>query len=201
MTEASRLALERLRSTEHFEWYVVNLVAVVFYIYASAIRRKAWGDVYLAIAFSSLELIWEMANALVLHFTDRAALWTVAGKSSYVIYVGLNLEIALMFAVMPLVLFALIDGLGKSYLVPALLGVFCVAVECILNQWGALAWFWPFWRWPFVALIVVVYAGPLMALAWARAHLSERDKRRLAVAAPVAAVALHCFFALYLHWI
>jgi hypothetical protein len=35
----------------------------------------------------------EIVNALVLHFNGHAALWTVTGSSSFVILIGLTIEI------------------------------------------------------------------------------------------------------------
>ena len=41
-----------------------------------------------------MDWINEVVNALVLHFTDRAAIWTTTGDTSYQILIGLNVEIS-----------------------------------------------------------------------------------------------------------
>ena len=41
----------------------------------------------------------EIVNALVLHVNGDAALWTVTGASSFVILIGLTVEISLFFAI------------------------------------------------------------------------------------------------------
>ena len=46
-----------------------------------------------------MDWINEVANALVLHFTDRAAVWTTTGDTSFQILVGLNIEISFMFLI------------------------------------------------------------------------------------------------------
>src|SRR5262245_2803242 len=92
MTPESVRALAELRSGGHFQWYVVNHLAFVSYVYASLVRKGEWDKVVLCIGFWAVEFLWEMFNALVLHFTGRAALWTIAGDSVFLIYVGLNLE-------------------------------------------------------------------------------------------------------------
>jgi hypothetical protein len=190
-----------------FEWHLINALAFVVYAYASCVRRREWRQIALGVGFFFAELIWEMANALVLHFSGRGALWTV--KSGLVIYVGLNAEIALMFAVAPLVLFQLlpadrerrIGGIPNRLLIPAALGVFCVAVETVLNRLGALIWIWPFWRWPHLELVVVAYSAPFLALAWIYDRVSVRNQVRGAAVMVALAAFLHWLLAMRLGWI
>ena len=94
MTEASLQALSVLRSTEHLQWYVVPLLVLILYIYIGEIERKNWGAILLGIYSFANGWILEMVNALVLHFTNYAALWSTPSNSSYVIYVGWNAEIS-----------------------------------------------------------------------------------------------------------
>jgi hypothetical protein len=201
--------LTELRGAGHFQWHVINALAFVLYVYASAIRRGEWSRVALGVGFLAVELVWEMANALVLHFSGRAALWMIGGRSAYLIYAGINIEIALMFAVAPLVLFQLLPadrsrrvlGLPNRLVIPAALGGFCVAVECLLNRLGALVWSWPFWRWPHIELIVLAYSLPFIALAWLHDHVSLRNQVRGAVVAVGLAAGLHLLLAVRLGWI
>jgi len=66
-TEASRQALENLRNTGHFGWYLVPILAFVAYVYVVEAERKNW-DIFLAgFAFMGVEFAWEMFNALILH--------------------------------------------------------------------------------------------------------------------------------------
>jgi len=209
MTPETLNALADLRRGTHFEWYLVNLIAFVVYVYAAAARRGEWDKVVLGLGFWAAELLWEMFNALILHFTGRAALWTIAHKSVFLIYVGLNLEISLMFAVVPMVLFYLLPsdrelrvfGIPNRLFVPVVLGLFCVAVESALNHWGALVWSWGFWRFPHVWLIAVAYCAPLTALVWIHDRVSLRRKAQGAVALTLAAGGAHLLLVNVLHWI
>jgi hypothetical protein len=209
VTEESISALAELRRGGHFEWYVVNLLAFVVYVYASAIRRKEWDMVVLGLGFWALEFIWEMLNALVLHFSGRAALWTVAKKSVFLIYVGLNLEISLMFAVVPMVLFHVLPrertvrilGIPNRLFIPIVLGLFCVGVEVVLSKWGVLVWSWPFWRFPHVWLIALAYCGPLAGLVWVHDNISLRRKKQGMVAAMALAAGAHVLLADVLQWV
>jgi hypothetical protein len=209
MTPESAEALAQLRHVGHFEWQAVNVLAFVVYAYASAVRRSEWTKVALGIGFFAVELVWEMFNGLVLHFSDHAALWTVAGKSTFVIYVGLNLEIAMMFAVAPLVLLNLlpddrgftIAGVPNRVLIPVVFGLFCVAVESVLNRWGVLVWTWPFWRWPHLWLVAVAYCGPMLLLVRIYDRVSLRRQVQGAAAAVALAALCHLVLASGLGWV
>ena len=209
MTDASLAALHELRSGAHFEWTFVNLLAVVLYVYSVEIRAKRWDAVVLGLGFWAAELVWEIINGLVLHFSGYSAMWTVAGKSVFVLLVGLNVEIYFMFAIAPIVLFNLlpadrsrkIAGIPNRWLIPALVGLFCVAVETVLNRWGALVWSWPWWRWPTVEWIVVAYVAPFLFIAWAYDRWTLRTKVIAAAGAVVAALASWWLFVVELGWV
>ncbi|MEZ4295958.1 MAG: hypothetical protein R3B70_13365 [Polyangiaceae bacterium] len=209
MTAESAEALSSLRSADHFEWYTVNLIAFVVYIYARAVQRKEWEKVTLALGFWAVEFLWEMLNALILRFSGHAPLWIVGKKSVLLIYVGLNLEIALMFGVLPLVLLDLLPAdrtariwrVPNRLFVPVVLGLFCVGVEILLWRWGALVWTWWWWKLPHVWLIAISYCGPLAALVWIHDHVSARRKFQGMLVAMAAAAAAHLLLVHGLRWI
>jgi hypothetical protein len=164
-TEASLQAMKNLRSTAHFGWFVVPLLAFVIYAYFVEVERGNWKMFLAGIFFWGVELGWEMFNALILHFTKRSALWTTPGDSAYIMFVGLTVEISMMFAVAGLIFCktlpadrkARVWGVPNRILAIISFGVLCVAVESVLNAWGALVWEYPFWRWPNVWLIILAY--------------------------------------------
>ncbi len=209
MTPESLNALSNLRRSTHVEWYVVNILAFVVYVYASAVHRREWNNVVLGLGFWAAEFLWEMFNALVLRWTGYSALWTIAGKSTLLIYVGLNLEISMMFAVVPMVLFSLLPkerelrifGMPNRIVIPVALGLFCVAVESVLNHWGVLVWSYRFWRFPHVWLIAVVYCVPLAVLAWIRDRIALPSQAKGAVALSLLALGAHSILANVLGWI
>ena len=88
-----------LRDPDRFHWATVTLLGFALYVYAVEIERGNWGAVLAGLAFWSVDWINEVVNALVLHFTDRAAIWTATGDTSYQILIGLNVEISLLFLV------------------------------------------------------------------------------------------------------
>lgn len=77
-----------LRDPSVFKWYVVTLLALVLYVYAVEVERRRWDIVLAGIAFWLMDWVNEIVNALVLHLTDRAAIWTITGDTAYLILIG-----------------------------------------------------------------------------------------------------------------
>lgn len=207
MTDASSCAAALVRSPGHFDWLAIDALAMVIYVYASALRRGAIKEVLLSVSFFGIELMWEMFNALVLHFSNYAPLWAVSctSRSSYLLYVGLNLEIALMFAVAPLSVLAAAQTPGFSprlrQAVPLMFGVFCVMVETLLNHAGVLVWQWSFWRFPQLGLILAVYAGPFWLLLRAYDRFSVKALARATPVIAVVALLCHLLLGTLLGWV
>jgi len=124
-----------------------------------------------------MDLFNEIWNALVLCFTDYQAFWTCAGETGFLIFVGLNIEISLMFT-MAGIAFAKVLPEDKdmkidlnSIRIPLKIpnrwalsigiSVFCVFFEVILNQAGALLWIYPFWNATIIGVIPIVIFGYL----------------------------------------
>ena len=99
VTDFTEEALRILRDPDQFNWYVVTLLALVMYVYAVEIERRNWSVVLAGLAFWCVDWINEVVNALVLHFTDRAAIWTTTGDTAYQILIGLNIEISFLFLI------------------------------------------------------------------------------------------------------
>ena len=209
MTPASEQALAILRRTDQFEWYVIPLLAFVVFAYVSQLQRKNWDAVLMGLILSAAELSWEMANALLLHFTGYAALWTTPGDTAYLILVGINIEIFFMFAVAGLVLVMALPqdrgqrilGIPNRLFVPTVFALFCALVETLLNRVGALVWAYRYWSWPHVWTVFLGYALPMLATAWLYDRLSLRAKARVLLACIAVDVVLWIVFVDVLGWI
>ena len=160
MTDNARRALEVLRDTSQFQWYVVPLLLVVIYIYGVEIERRAWSVVFAGLALWGMDWFNEIWNGLVLHFTDHAPMWATPSGSAYVILIGLNIEISFMFAIMGVVSVKLLPadrgarilGLPNRWFYAIVLSWAAVGIEVLLNAADALTWDWRFWSawfpWP-----------------------------------------------------
>jgi hypothetical protein len=210
MTEASQQALKILRDASLFQWYVVPLFALVVYVYAVEVERRNWSAVFAGLAFYGMDLFNEIWNALVLHFTDRSAVWTTPGATAYLIFVGLNIEISFMFAVAGVAFTKMLPadkslrilGIPNRWFFAVGNSIFCVFVEVVLNRAGALVWEYPWWNFPNVGLIVLLGYLPFMAVSfWV--YDMEKIRNKIATVFGIYAVDLTAIilFAWLLGWI
>lgn len=209
MTEASRQALDILRATDHFQWQVVPMIIILAYLLINELQKGNFSAVYLAVALWGAELVWEMINGLVLHFSGFAPMWCTPGNTSFLIYVGLPVEISIFFAMGALTLVKAIPkdqslkiaGINNRIIIPALAALSAVIAEAVLNRVGVLVWAWRWWGWPHIWVIFINYWWPAMLLVWAHDRASLRSKRRAAVIGLALAAGCHLVFATWLKWV
>ncbi len=151
---AAQEGLRILREGSQFQWYVLPLFALVVYAYGCEIERRRWSQVFAGLAFWGMDWLNEIANGLVLHFTGYAPVWGVPGKTAYLLLIGLNIEISMMFAlagiafskILPADRGQRIAGIPNRLFVALTASAFCVLVEYGLNAVGALTWDYPWWN-------------------------------------------------------
>jgi hypothetical protein len=168
-------ALRLVRNPHLFKWYAVPLLAFVVYAYAVEVERRRFDVVAAGLAIWLADWFNEIANALVLHVSDRAALWTTTGPTAYQFMIGLNVEIMFMFALAGIVYAKMLPedravrvlGLPNRLALALSLSLISVAVELFLHAAGTFHWQYWWWNTPFVALIVVFgYLWFYMYAAW-----------------------------------
>jgi hypothetical protein len=175
-----------LRDPSTFKWYTVALLTFVLYIYAQEVERRRYDIIFAGLALWLADWVNEIANSLILHFTDRAALWTVTGDTSYLILIGLTIEISFMFAISGVVYVKTLPAdpatriLGIPNRLAIGLGYSLVAtgVEVLLHETGYFHWEYWFWNVPFVLPIVIF--GYLWFFLVAAYVYDMRDVRRQA---------------------
>lgn len=154
-SDSTREALAILRDGGQFTWHVIPLLLLVLYVYANEIERRNWNVVFAGLALWGMDWFNEIWNSLILHFTGFAPAWGApGGGTAYLILIGLNLEICLMFAVMGVVVSKTLPadrslgilGLPNRWFVALATSALCVLVELGLNAVGALTWDWPWWN-------------------------------------------------------
>lgn len=153
MTEFTQQALERLRDGSNFQWYVIPLLALVFYVYTIEAEKRNWNIILAGLAFWGADWLNEIVNSLVLRFTGYAPIWTEPGPSAYLILVGLNIETMFMFAIAGIVWTKMLHpnqdfkylGLPNRWAVAITGSLFCVIIEYLLNSVNALTWEWAWW--------------------------------------------------------
>jgi hypothetical protein len=210
VTDFTREALRTLRDPDQFNWYAVTLLGFVFYVYAVEVERRNWSVVLAGLAFWGVDWINEVVNALVLHFTDRAAIWTTTGDSAYHILIGLNIEISLLFLIAGVVFVKQLPpdpavrilGVPNRVFMVLAFSVLSVAVEVLL--WAADVFHWEYWWWNFpnVTLIILLgYATFFAAAAWVYDMRNRSGQITVVGALAAIDVALILMFGPILDWI
>jgi hypothetical protein len=189
LTPAAQEALGILRDGSQFQWYVIPLLAFVAYVYAREAEVQNWKAVFAGLAFWGMDWFNEVWNALVLHFTGHAPVWGAPGQTAYLILVGLNIEICLMFAVAGVVFVKLLPrdktsrilGVPNRLLVALAGSAGCVFVEYLLNAAGALTWDYAWWNRGAPWLIFLVGYLPFFLVAFYVYDMTNPRRQALVV--------------------
>jgi hypothetical protein len=210
VTEPAQEALQVLRDPDNFSWTTITLLGLAVYVYAVEVERRNWNAVLAGLAFWGVDWINEVVNALVLHFTDRAPIWTTTGDTSYQILIGLNIEISLLFFISGIVFVKQLPpdpatrilGMPNRIFLVLAFSIFSVFVEVLL--WSADVFHWEYWWWNFpnVTLIVLLGYATFFGAAAYVYDLRERSKQLRFVGALAAVdAALILTFGPILDWI
>jgi hypothetical protein len=195
ITDASREALEILRDGRTFSWATVTLLALVLYVYAVEVERRRWDIVLAGLAFWLVDIFNELVNSAVFHLTDRAPLWAVTGDTSYLLLIGLGIEIVLLFLVVGVVFVKQLPadrsmrilGLPNRWVLVFAFSLLCVLIEVLLETTGSFHWEYWFWDWPFIPLIVVLGYMTFFGAAAYVHDLGDDRRKQLRVVGGLAA--------------
>lgn len=152
-TDAALQATRILRDGSQFQWYIIPILVLVIYVYNVEVERRNWNLVFAGLAFWGMDWFNEIWNALVFHFTRFAPVWGAPGDTVYLILIGLNIEICMMFAIAGIAFGKILPkdktmkilGINNRIFMAVAGSVFCVVVEMLLNAVGALTWDYAWW--------------------------------------------------------
>ena len=196
VTEAVLEALGLLRDGRTFEWSTVALLGLALYVYAVEVERRRWDIVLAGVAFWLMDWFNELINSGILHLTDRAPLWTVTGDTSYLILVGLGVEISLLFLISGVVFVKTLPpdpklrilGVPNRVVLVLAFSCLCVLVEVFLESTGYFTWEYWWWNVPFVPLIIVFGYMTFFAIAAWVYDMGDDHRRQLRVVGAIAGV-------------
>lgn len=196
ITEASQEALDILRDGSTFSWTTVTLLAFVFYVYAVEIERRRWDIILAGIAFFLMDVFNELVNSAILQISDRSALWTVTGDSSYLILVGWCIEIVFLFLVTGIIFVKQLPpdprtrilGVPNRVFLVLAFSILCVLVEVFLESTGYFHWDYWWWNVPFVPLIVIFGYATFFAIAAYVYDLGTNHRKQLRIVGGMAAI-------------
>ena len=158
MTPSARQALVGLRDWTTLQWYVVPLLALLFFIYVHEVREARrtgnWDCVIAGAALFSADFVNETVNGWIFALSGYSALWLVPGPTALRTLVGWNAEIMFMFLILGIIYHRTVSEDGRA----RILGIpdrwfwalsysaICVFVETFLNRGGLLVWDYPWWN-------------------------------------------------------
>ena len=193
-----REAQSILRDGSTFQWSTVTLLGLVVYVYSVEVERRRWDIILAGLAFLMMDLFNEMVNSAIFHLTDRAPLWTVTGNTSYLIFIGLSIEILLLFAVsgvafvktLPTDRKMKILGMPNRFVGVLAFSLFCVLVEIFLHDTGYFHWDYWWWNVPFIPLIVIFGYMTFFAIAAWVFDMGSNTRKQIKVVGTMASINL-----------
>ncbi len=164
-----------LRHGRTFEWSTIPLLALTVYVYAVEVERRRWDIVLAGLSLWLFDWFNELVNSAVLHISGQAALWTVTGRTSYLILIGLTIEISFFFLIAGIVFVKMLPadrharvlGIPNRVVMVAVMSLISVGVELLLHSTGYFHWH--YWWWnvaTFPVIAVFGYATFFATAAW-----------------------------------
>jgi hypothetical protein len=202
------MAAQALRDPSHFSWTSVPLFVIVVYLYFRQAEMRNWSRILAALALWGMDWLNEIWNALANHFFG-APVWGLGHESSWLILIGLNIEIVLMFAVLGLAATLLLPadrnvrifGVNNRLFFACVNSLLCVFVELVLHRFGMLVWVWPWWNAANPWLIFLIGYLPFFLVAYAVYDMASvrRQIGTVSIILGIDAIALAAFISL--RWI
>ncbi len=150
--EATQQALSILRSGSTFQWYVIPLLALVFYVYFNEMSARNWKVIASGLSLYMVHWFFEIGNALIQHFSGHA-LWTVPTGTAFLLLVGVGVELSLMFSIAGLIFAKILPadpkmkilGVNNRLFIAVANAAFFSIVEIFLAKTPAFVWVYPWW--------------------------------------------------------
>ena len=106
----------KVRDTSNFNWTFIFILAVIFYVYWSEVRKKNYEVVYAGLALYGVHWLYEICNAVIDHFAGYP-LWSVSNESTtFILLIGVCWELSMMFMLAGIISFKMLpDDRNKRY--------------------------------------------------------------------------------------
>lgn len=204
-SEITQQALALLRNGANFQWYVIPLLAFVAYIYANEFTHKNYKAIAAGLALYGVHWFYEILNALIQYFSGNA-LWTVPAGTSYLLLVGVGIELSLMFSVAGLALSKLLPedpkkkilGINNRVFFAVLNAAGFAIIEIFLASTPAFYWFYKWWG--AIPVFITVYI-PFFLAAFLCHDWQPKVQKRFLIAIWSVDVLAMVIFAGILNWI
>ena len=193
--QATQDALDILRSGDLFNLSVIFMLVVVLYIYFNEFNKKNYNTIVAGLTLYMIHWFVEIINGVVQSVLGHA-LWTVPAGTSYLILIGLGIELNLMFA---------IAGVAQSKLLPEdpkepmfKIGRFEIPKPLAIGIGNALiasiieifliftqSFVWVWWWWNAVTVFIFVYIPFFVVSAYSYYWKPKKQRNFLIISALV----------------
>jgi len=173
--ELTMKALNILRSPDNFQWYVITLLALVIYIYTNEISKKNWKGIAAGLSLYLVHWFYEIGNALI-QYGSGHALWTVPAGTSFLLLIGVGIELSLMFSVAGLVLSKILPedpkmkilGVNNRIFFAVVNAALFSVIEIFLAKTPAFHWVYTWWgAFPvFVTVYIPFFVVSFLCYDW-----------------------------------
>ncbi len=203
--EATSEALGILRSGANFQWVVIFTLIAVLYIYFSEAQKKNWKGIATGLMVYMIHWLAEIINALIQHFSGHA-LWTIPTGTSFLLLVGVGIELSLMFSIAGLAASKLLPDSPKAKVfgIPNRLfyglmnaGLASI-IEIFLVMTPAFVWVWEWWN--ALTVFVFVYIPFFVTACYAYDWTPKKQKAVIGTLLAINVIML-VVFAGILQWI
>ncbi|MGH0035382.1 MAG: hypothetical protein ACQGVK_10190 [Myxococcota bacterium] len=158
------------------------LLALVVYVHSTELKSRNWNGLAAGLALYAVHWFVEIVNAVIQHLSGHA-LWTVPDHTSFLILVGVGIEISLMFSIAGIIASkALPDDpsqrvLGVNARVWVVVGYAALfsVLEIPLELSPHFAWVYPWWG--VLPVFATVYIPFFAAAVWAHDHPGGHRRR------------------------
>ncbi len=203
--ELTQQALSILRTGDNFQWVVITLLALVVYIYTNEYSKGNFKGIAAGLSLYLVHWFFEILNALIQHFSGHA-LWTVPTGTSFLLLVGVGIELSFMFAVAGLVLSKLLPADPKAkilginnriFMAVANAALFSV-IEIFLAMTPAFHWVYSWWG--AIPVFITVYI-PFFVVSFLCYNWKPKIQRWVIGSLLLVDVLMLVVFAGFLKWI
>ncbi len=180
--EVTEQALSILRSWDNLQGYVVTLLALVVYVWATEIKNENWDGIAAALGLYAVHWFVEIVNSVIQHLSGHA-LWTVPDHTAFLILIGVGIEISLMFSIAGLIASKHLPedrnrkvlGLNARWVVILAFAALYSILEIPLEKSPHFAWVYPWWG--AFPVFITVYIPFFAAAVYCHDAPAARRKR------------------------
>jgi len=183
-----------VRSTEKFNWTFIFILAVVFYVYWSEIKKKNFEAVNAGLALYAVHWLYEITNAVIAYFAGYP-LWSVSNESTtFILLIGVSWELSMMFSLAGIISYKMLPDdpntryfakNGKKGISAKLVGAIEMAVlfalfESFLAGTSNNSFIWVYKWWGVLPVFITTYVPFFLASNYI--PFLETKRRRAVIA-------------------